>query len=153
MSKTVDRIWQWGLTARIAGLLVFVSLYLPWCGHLKGSEMLLPEGLTRLLTLKGSRVDQIWLFPLAATLLILVPFAARKVWRFIVEAVLGAAILAGAIKAGIDFRQLRGVGVELAGSAGFLALLGSLWGFWRFYKTNLPIRDNRDNQDKQVAPP
>ena len=129
--KATDRIWHWGLTARIAGLLVFVSLNLPWCGQIKGVELLRTDGLERF-----------WLFPVAAILLLVIPFAGRRLWRFIIEFAVASALLGGAIYAAVKFRQMRGAGIDLAGAAGLLAWLGAIWGGWRARKLQTPANND-----------
>lgn len=128
--KPTDRVWHWGLTARLAGLLIFVSLNLPWCGQIKGVELLRTDGLERF-----------WLFPVVAVLLLLVPFAGRKLWRFAAEFTLASLVLGGAIYAAIKFRQMRGPGIDLAGAAALLAWLGAIWGGWRAQKLQAPPGD------------
>ncbi|RMF18825.1 MAG: hypothetical protein D6761_01695 [Candidatus Dadabacteria bacterium] len=115
------RLLRWGIPARSAALMVAVSLWLPWCGDLRGVDLLRAEGLNRM-----------WGFPAAGLLLLLLPFIPHLLARGVSVLITGLTLLAGAIYAGTSFRSLRGTGVDVAAAAGLLAMLdGILTVVWR----------------------
>ena len=115
----LDIIWRWGFTARVAALCVFASFFLPWCGSIKGTELLRADGLERF-----------WFFPGAAAFLLLLPFLGRRHIRFVLETLTALGLAIGAAAVAMRFRQLRGPGVELALGAGIFGFLGACWGWW-----------------------
>lgn len=121
------RLLQLAVPARVGGTLIAGALLLPWCGNVRGHQLL------------GVRdLEAMWLFPLAAALLIVLPLFLRKGKRAAVTVVLGAAVTAGAAWAAWRLGRLRGPGVWMTLAGGLIALLGGLAGPWREDVTTIP---------------
>lgn len=126
-----QRLLQLAVPARVGGILIAGALLLPWCGDVRGHQLL------------GVRnLEEMWLFPLAAALLILLPLILRHGNRAAVTLLLGAAVAAGAAWAAWRLGKLRGPGVWLTLAGGLVAMLGGLAGPWRENETTIPEEES-----------
>ncbi len=102
-SSPAQFVHKWGLPSRLTGIIVLVSLSLPWCGTIKGTELMVAEGLERF-----------WIFPALAAILIVVPFVRNLKVRSAVEIISALALAAATGYFAWRLGKLRGIGLTIS---------------------------------------
>lgn len=106
--------------ARVAAFLIAGGLLLPWCSEVPGYKLL-----------QVKNAERMWVFPVAAAILILMPFVLRGANRAAVTLLVGLAVVAAAGWAAWKFGRVRGPGVWVTMAGGIVATLAGLRGPWR----------------------
>ena len=105
--------------ARVAAFLIAGGLLLPWCAEVPGYKLL-----------QVRNMERMWLFPVAAVMLIVAPLLLRNANRAAVTLLVGVAVSIGAGWAAWKLDRMRGPGVWVTLAGGLLALAAGIRGPW-----------------------